>query len=452
MGDRPWSNDGRTLLVAKPAENGFYAVHVVDGTTGEARQLTFPPGGSDDSFPTYSFDGEQILFRRVIDGRGALMLMSATGGDAQRLLQDEFNYHRGAWRSDNRRVVFKRSQPGGTAIENLFEIDVVTRQVRSLTHGTRRILSFSVSADDRIVYTPFWHDQFFFVVDAATGKREQITSHSGDNWEPRFSPDGRTVAYSSTRTGGAEIWLHHRDDLTETRFTDNDHMERKPEWSPDGRRLLFVSDRDGGVPKLFVANTDGGTEPRVLVDQPISWGTHNSNSTLSYNRVAQWSPDGETIAYRVIGEAGPELWTIGADGRNASKRLDDVTGFDWFLDDRRGLITRRRGTEDELLAVDLASGRETPLFKGPLQELDVAPDGGAVAFCYGPGHGVMGLAVLKLASQTPDGLPRAVGEPEFLVPTERTWHVHSVGWSPDSKNLLYVQDEDYGDVYELVRK
>jgi hypothetical protein len=126
MGDRPWADDGRTLLVAMPTENGFYAVHAVDGTTGEASQLTFPPGGSDDSHPTYSFDGEQILFRRVIDGRGALMLMAATGGDAEPLLQDEFNYHRGAWRPDNRRVVFKRSQQGGTAIENLFEIDVLT--------------------------------------------------------------------------------------------------------------------------------------------------------------------------------------------------------------------------------------------------------------------------------------------------------------------------------------
>jgi len=170
--------------------------------------------------------------------------------------------------------------------------------------------------------------------------------------------------------------------------------------------------------------------------------------------VSQWSPDGETIAYRVAGADGPELWTVGPDGRDPRKRLDGVTGFDWYRDDgRRGLITRRSGTEEELLAVDLATGEERSLFVGALQEIDVAPDGSAVAFCYGRGHGVMGLAVLKLEpASAPDGLPRAVGEPEYLVPPERTWHVHYVGWSPDSKKLVYVQDEDYGDIYELVKR
>ena len=65
----------------------------------------------------------------------------------------------------------------------------------------------------------------------------------------------------------------------------------------------------------------------------------------------------------------------------------------------------------------------------------------------------MGLALLKLeAPSDPNGLPRAVGEPEYVVPTEGTWHVHNGGWTPDSKQLVYTQDRDYGDIYELVEK
>ncbi len=174
---------------------------------------------------------------------------------------------------------------------------------------------------------------------------------------------------------------------------------------------------------------------------------------MFYNPLSRWSPDGETIAYRVIGDEGPELWTIGPDGLGARKRLDAVTGFDWYRNGRQGLITRRRGTEEELLAVDLESGREQTLFVGALQQFDVAPDGSAVAFCYGRGHFAMGLAVLRLESPSdPNGLPRAVGEPEYVVATEGSWHVHNCGWSPDSKRLVYTQDEDYGDIYELVRK
>jgi hypothetical protein len=115
------------------------------------------------------------------------------------------------------------------------------------------------------------------------------------------------------------------------------------------------------------------------------------------------------------------------------------------------VITRLLGSETELSAVDLESGREQILFVGALQEIDVAPDGSAVAFCFGRGHFSMGLALLKLGPPSdPDGLPTAVGEPEYVVPTEGTWHVHNGGWSPDSKRLVYTHDQDYGNIYELV--
>jgi Tol biopolymer transport system component len=448
MGDRPWSNDGQTLLLSMPTAGGPTAVHKVDATTGEAEQITFPKGGSD-AYPTYSFDGKQILFQRQIEGRHAVMLMPAGGGDPEVLLGDEFDYQNPAWRPDNRRVVFISSR--GSAFPALFEIDVVTRKIRQLTSDSRDINYVSVSADDRIVYSSFWHDQLFYIVDVKTGVREQITSHSGGNGYPRFSPDGLALVYESSRTGNAEIWLRYFDGRPETQFTDNKASDEQPVWSPDGRRLVFISDRMGGVPKLFVANADGATEARLLVDQAINWGT--GNDMLSTNPVTQWSPDGESIAYRVVGNEGPELWTVDPDGRNARKRLDGVTGFDWYRNERQALITRAHGTDDELLAIDLESGETRSLFVGPIQEIDVAPDGSAVAFCYGPGHTAMGLAVVELESPSdPGGLPQAVGEPRYVVPTEGTWHIHFPSWSPDSKRLVYTKDTDYGDLFELVER
>jgi hypothetical protein len=64
----------------------------------------------------------------------------------------------------------------------------------------------------------------------------------------------------------------------------------------------------------------------------------------------------------------------------------------------------------------------------------------------------MGLAVLRLESPSDaSGLPRADGEPEYLVRAEGTWHVHNGGWSADSTSLVYTQDKDYGDIQELVK-
>ena len=448
MGDRPWSSDGETLLVSIRTDAQRLAVHRVDRSSGRLEQITFPPPGSDDSNATHSFDGKRILFRRTIEGAGALMLMPAEGGEPEVLLHDGFSYSHMAWRPDNRRVVFAAAR--GAVFKSLFQIDVVTRKIDPLWSGTEDANGLSVSLDDRVVFSTFSHDQFLYMADVETGERVELTSHAADNRDARVAPDGRAIAYASDRTGNAEIWLHHLDGRPETQFTDDRGHDAKPAWSPDGRRIVFLSDRDADSFKLFVANTDGGTEPRLLTDQATNWGRGGS-SLLSNNPVARWSPDGDAIMYRVIGDAGPELWTIDPDGLNARKRLDGVTGFDWYHDSRRALITRRSGTEEELLAVDLESGREEALFTGAIQELDGAPDGSAVAFCYGQGHLSMGLAVLRLeAPSDPEGLPRVGGEPRYVVPSEESWHVHNGGWTPDSKSLVYIKDTDHGDIYELV--
>ncbi len=146
---------------------------------------------------------------------------------------------------------------------NLFEMDVVTKVTRQLTFSTNEVNGLSVSLDNRIIYTPFWHDTFLFVVEVETGKRKQITSHTKNNFSARFSPDGRIIAYLSSRTDDDEIWLHKLDGQPETNFTTHPATDRDPEWSPDGQRLLFVSDRDGGIFKMFIGNADGGGGPTI---------------------------------------------------------------------------------------------------------------------------------------------------------------------------------------------
>jgi Tol biopolymer transport system component len=453
---RPWSHDGKTLLIAKATATAQVAIHRVDLARREAKQITFPPADADDYSPSYSFDGKRIAFGRWAQSGFILMAMPAEGGETEILYGDESVDDAGltidtshvAWRPDNRRVVFGASR--GTNV-HLFEVDLSTRKVDQLTSGTGWSGFASVSAEDRLVYS--WgpmHDTFLYVVDVESGEREQLTSHSHDNGGARFSPDGQSIAYASDRTADREIWLYHVDGRPETRFTQSPGDDGNREWSPDGRRIVFLSSRQDNVSKLFVANADGGGGARLLVDQPINLGRGGASV---FDPVARWSPDGTLIAYRTGGEAGPELWTVASDGLDTRKRLDGVTGFDWYRDNRRGLVTRRRGSETELLAVALESGREETLFTGALQEIDVAPDGSAVAFCYGRGHGSMGLAVLKLqAPPTADGLPRAIGEPEQVVRADGTWHVHHGGWSPDSKRLVYTHDRDYGDIYELVKQ
>ncbi len=438
MGDRPWARDSRTLLVSRVSDSGRLAIHRVDRDNGAAEQLSFPPTGSDDHSASYSFDGESIAFVRGSRFGGLLMTMPAAGGDPELLLADA-DALEPAFRPDGRHLLFLSGRRGAG---NLWELDLETGALSQLTHDyLQQVWSFSVSATNRIAYSGFWHDTFLFVVDVTTGERRQLTSHTKENYGARFSPGGGTIAYTSSRTGNDAVFLHHLDERPETQVTDDPGLDAFQDWSPDGRQLVFSSNRQDDQLKLFIVNSDGGGE-RLLIDQPVS-----------ASAPSRWSPDGERIAYVVSADESLSLWTIGSDGDGAKQVIQGVESFDWYRDSRHAIYTRRHGSHSEMIAVDLETGKERSLFVGPLMEMDVAPDGSAVAFCFGPGHMSMGLALLKLELPVdPQGLPRAVGEPEYVVRTEGTWHVHNGGWSPDSKSLVYTRDQDYGDIHKLVER
>jgi len=445
MGDRPWSLDSRTLLVARANDAGQVSIYRINRDSGEAEQLSFPPAARDDLSPSYSFDGEQIVFERRSHGRGTLMMMPTSGGDPDVLLADEFDNRHPVFRPDGHRLVFDSDRTGG---RNIWEIVLETGGLNQLTFESRPTSSHSVSATDRIIYVPWWHDTFLFEVDVTTGERRQLTSHTKENFGARNSPDGRTIAYHSTRTGDIEIFLHHTDGTPETRLTDAPGGNLYPDWSPDGQQLVFCSTRDIGKYQIFVTNSDGGGT-RLLVDQQSE--VIIRNTPLNGQLVSRWSPNGKRIAYLMVTKESTSLWTIDVDGSNPKEVIKDVDWFDWYPDNRHMIISRLRDSESEMYAVNLDTGEERLLLVGPLIELDVAPDGGAVAFCIGRGHMSMGLAVLKLEpANDSHGLPRAVGEPEYVVPAEGSWHVHNGAWSADSKSIVYTRDQDYGDIYELV--
>ncbi|HEX3721207.1 MAG TPA: prolyl oligopeptidase family serine peptidase, partial [Nitrolancea sp.] len=114
--------------------------------------------------------------------------------------------------------------------------------------------------------------------------------------DPRISPDGSQVAYVVTEADipgkayHSAIWLAATDGSTNRRFTHGAAKDSAPRWSPDGRKLAFLSDRSGTV-QLYVMPSDGG-EPQILTDLK--------------NGVADpaWSPDNAHIA--VTSKIGPE--------------------------------------------------------------------------------------------------------------------------------------------------
>jgi len=109
---------------------------------------------------------------------------------------------------------------------------------------------------------------------------ESLASDPADDFDPAYAPDGRTLAFVSTRGGGAPV-LHVMDAAGgEARMlADLGGPVRRPMWSPDGRRLA-VQVTEAGEEVVYLVSADGS-----------GWGR------LGPGRLPAWFPDGERVAF-----------------------------------------------------------------------------------------------------------------------------------------------------------
>jgi Tol biopolymer transport system component len=127
----------------------------------------------------------------------------------------------------------------------------------------------------------------------------RLTTRAGFNGQPAMSPDGRSVAYVSDRTGSLEIYITGVVATgTERAATSNGGQNLQPDWSPDGQWIAFHSRKSGGI---WVVPADGG--------QPRQLAVSGSNPS--------WAPDSERLVFTSDsgGFAGQAtLWTVRRDG------------------------------------------------------------------------------------------------------------------------------------------
>ncbi len=109
----------------------------------------------------------------------------------------------------------------------------------------------------------------------------RLSYDGGYSVMPGISADGKLIAYASDRAGDGQtdIWVRHINQPEPARLTDNPADDLQPRFSPDGSQVVFSSERDGGG--IYVVNTLGG-EPRKLASGGI---------------FPRYSPDGRRVVY-----------------------------------------------------------------------------------------------------------------------------------------------------------
>ncbi len=438
LGAMPWSPDGQELLFSRLQPSGQIPIWKVSLTTGGQTQVTFPSSGDEDLSASWSFDGQQMVFVR----QNSLWVTPARGGEPRLLLGDRYRNLQPAWSADSRRIVFVSNRGGpGT----LWEIEVASGRLRQLTTGPGEVRP-AVARDGRVAYSQFSHQLDFYAIQVDTGAEERLTSYTRENLFPRFSPEGRKLAYHSDRTGNLEIWLRDLETKAERQLTNHPATDLVPDWSPDGREIVFVSNRAGKF-QVWVMDAEGGALRR-LTEQTVP----APGSEWETGKVApRWSPDGKAIGYLADSDRGRALWVADRDGRNARPRLYGLLYFDWYRDSRR-VIYVRRGEKGlpEMRVADLESGKEAVLLQEPAIELIASPDGRAIAYSHALSHFNMNLYVLPLVPPaSAAGLPQVASKPRQLTQGKGLWHVHNGGWSPDGKRIVYTRDADQGDIYVI---
>jgi TolB protein len=159
---------------------------------------------------------------------------------------------------------------------------------------------------------------------------QRLTEGVNDGW-PSWSPDGTTIAFSSTRYDssietcepGAEvrcptdIFTVDADGGNVTRLTTDAAADYQPEWSPDGLSLAFAKTFNGTATAIYVMNADGSDVRQV--------SSHDGGSDFS----PSWSPDGTHVVFAAIRNEDWGIYVVNADGsdehaiRGAGRHVDD---------------------------------------------------------------------------------------------------------------------------------
>lgn len=170
-----------------------------------------------------------------------------------------------------------------------FNPQVVARSKESL-------LSPKWSPDGRkIAYVSFeGGNSSIYVQDITTGSRQLVESHAkGINSAPAWSPDGSKLAVALSYVGNVELFVLDMASHQETRLTTNLAIDTEPVWSPDGQSIYFTSDRSGR-PQIYQIPASGGAAQRISFQ-----GQNNLNAAVSYDGKQIAMVQGNGNVYRI---------------------------------------------------------------------------------------------------------------------------------------------------------
>jgi len=176
------------------------------------------------------------------------------------------------------------SGPEARTVKEVFIADYDGENQRQVTANRSLNINSVWSPDGRtLAYTSYRNGPpAIFLANIYEGTGDVLTKQGGQNWLPAFSPDGARIAFSSTRDGNTEIYVANRDGSNPRRLTNHGSADVSPTWSPSGAQIAFTSDRTG-TPQIYVMGVDGLGLQRITTE---SYADRPTWSPAPYNEIA----------------------------------------------------------------------------------------------------------------------------------------------------------------------
>jgi Tol biopolymer transport system component len=352
-----WSADSEWLVESfAPGPDPIRGWRIARVSTRSAvrEELTLPaPGTLGDHSPAVSPDGSRIAFVRGINGATAdLFVMPIAGGTPVRVTSDNQDVIGVDWSPDGRSLIYATDRAGGYTIwragiegghPQLIVGGAAKLKHPSVSHASGRVSYESWSYEINLWEAPIG-DRLDLEADLSATLRPVVQTSDQWNHSPDFSPDGRRLAFVSTRSGSAELWIADVDGRNERQLTRFGRASiRPPRWSPDGQTIL-VSVSVNGQLDLYTVRVADGQLVRLTDDQDDeiapSWSHDGSSVMFGARRSGRWqvmrlrladrslvqlttdggyaayaSPDGRSVLFTRLEQPG--VWTMPAAGGEA---------------------------------------------------------------------------------------------------------------------------------------
>ncbi|WP_017665879.1 amidohydrolase family protein [Porphyrobacter sp. AAP82] len=268
-------------------------------------------------------------------------------------------------------------------------------------------MDVDVAPDGKTLAFTLLGDIYTLPIEGGTPKRIS----EGLSWDvqPRFSPDGARIAFTSDRGGGDNIWVMNADGSDKRQVTKEDfRLLNQPSWSPDGRFIAakkhYTTERSAGTGEVWLYHVSGGGGVQV-----VERASERLQKELGEPTFA---PDGTAIYYTRNTTPGPifEYAQDSQSGIFAIERHDLATGEVTQVaggyggavrpapspDGKELAFVRRDKDQTQLWVKDLASGRERMVYgkldmdvqetwavTGVYPNIDWLPDSSAIVFWAG---------------------------------------------------------------------